>query len=193
MTTKQNEKLTPEVFEITTGLLLGDANLQKPKQCKYFQLRFAQNQKREDYVNWLLKKYKTGLINSASLKPLVACESPHIYQYTTQKNQKKELSFSFQTRISSAFEEHAKIFYANKSTKKSLCSDLSWFERCLTPQALAYWFMDDGTLTSKASCSFLLCTHAFKFEEVVFLSNLLNKKYENLNFRKKLGKLEDIV
>ena len=46
MTTKKNEKLIDDVFEITTGLLLGDANLQKPKQCQYFRLRFAQNQKK---------------------------------------------------------------------------------------------------------------------------------------------------
>ena len=61
MTTDKNEKLKSEIFEITTGILLGDGNLQKPKGCKYYRLRFAQNSIREDYVIHLLQKYKYGL------------------------------------------------------------------------------------------------------------------------------------
>ena len=110
MTTKKDEKLTAEVFEITTGLLLGDANLQKPKQCKYFRLRFAQNQKREDYVNVVLQKYRNGLMDPISIKPLVVSKTPHRYLYLTSKHKKPEISLSFQTRLSSAFEEHAQIF-----------------------------------------------------------------------------------
>lgn len=61
MVTFADEKLTSEMFEITTGILLGDGNLQKPKGCKYYRLRFAQNYIRQDYVIHLLEKYKTGL------------------------------------------------------------------------------------------------------------------------------------
>lgn len=138
MTTKKNEKLTAEVFEITTGLLLGDGNLQKPKQWKYFRLRFAQNQKKEDYVNLVLQKYKNGLMDPISIKPLVVCEVPHRSFYLTRKHKKPETMLSFQTRLSSAFEEHAQIFYANKSTKKNLCSDLSWFDTFLTPRVSSH-------------------------------------------------------
>lgn len=48
MTSEKNEKLSLEAFETSSGgLLLGDGNLQKPKGCKYYRFRFAQNQKRE--------------------------------------------------------------------------------------------------------------------------------------------------
>jgi hypothetical protein len=178
MATAKNEKLNDEVFEMTTGLLLGDGNLQKPKQCNYFRFRFAQNEKRQDYVNWVLKNYKKGLVNPISKKPLVVRETPHVYEYLTSKNKNPAKSFRFQTRISSAFDKDAEVFYANNSTKKNLWNDLSCFDKYLTPRALAYWYMDDGTWTSKTSYSFLLCTHGFRFEDVVYLSNLLNKKFE---------------
>ena len=41
---------------MTTGILLGDANLQKPSGCRYYRLRFAQNSVRQDYVIHLFKK-----------------------------------------------------------------------------------------------------------------------------------------
>lgn len=186
MTTDQNEKLNSEVFEITTGLLLGDGNLQKPRQCKNYRFRFAQNQKREDYVNWLLKKYQTGIIDNK--KPLVKNIKPHRYEYKTSCHKKREISFGFQTRISSAFDEHAKIFYANKSTTKNLCNDLSCFENLITPCALAYWYMDDGSWPNKGSFSFILCTYAFKLVEVIYLSDVLNKQFDlisKVSFNKK--------
>jgi hypothetical protein len=61
MTTNLNEILKLELFEITTGLLLGDGNLQKPKGCRYYRFRFAQNSLREDYVNHIFNKYQYGL------------------------------------------------------------------------------------------------------------------------------------
>ena len=180
MVTNENEKLTSEIFEITTGILLGDGNLQQPKGCKYYRLRFAQNSIREDYVIHLLEKYKTGLqINPLiKTKPLVNRIKPRIYSYTTRINKLKKESHSFETRISSAFNEHANIFYSNKSSKKNLCTNLDIFYNIITPKALAYWYMDDGTWPNKKANSFQLCTHGYTIEQVQYLSNILNVKFK---------------
>lgn len=83
MTTDKNEKLKSEIFEITTGILLGDGNLQKPSGCKYYRLRFAQNSIRKDYVIHLLQKYKYGLEikDGIKSKDLINRDQPRIYSY----------------------------------------------------------------------------------------------------------------
>ena len=113
MTTKANEILKSELFEITTGLLLGDGNLQKPKTCKYYRFRFAQNEVRQDYVNHIFNKYKYGLqeTNLNKVKPLISQLQPREYTYITKTNQLVKKSYSFETRISSSFNKHGQIFF----------------------------------------------------------------------------------
>lgn len=180
MVNSLNEKLNSEIFEITTGILLGDGNLQKPKGCKYYRLRFSQNSIRQDYVIHLFHKYKTGLqINDfIPTKPLVTQSQPRGYNYITEVNKLNKKSYSFETRLSSAFNEHANIFYFNNSSKKKLCNHLQIFETILTPKALAYWYMDDGTWSNKKSKTFQLCTHAYDQNQVEYLSNTLNNKFQ---------------
>jgi hypothetical protein len=185
-----NEKLKPEIFEITTGLLLGDGNLQKPSGCKYYRLRFAQNSVRQDYVIHLFKKYQHGLQTNdfVSIKPLINQIEPRLYLYKTKINKLNKKSYSFETRLSSAFNEHATFFYFNQSSKKNLCTNLDIFYDILTPKALAYWYMDDGTWPNKKSKSFQLCTHGYTLQQVIYLSNLLNTKFKlitTIGFNKK--------
>jgi len=189
MTTDKNEKLKSEIFEITTGILLGDGNLQKPSGCKYYRLRFAQNSIRKDYVIHLLQKYKYGLEikDGIKSKDLINRDQPRIYSYQTKVNKLNKHSYDFETRISSAFNEHANIFYFNGSSKKKLCNNLDIFYEILTPKALAYWYMDDGTWPNKKANSFQICTHAYTQEQVQYLCNVLNTKFNliaTLSFNK---------
>ena len=160
MVNPANEKLNSEIFEITTGILLGDANLQKPSGCRYYRLRFAQNSVRKDYVIHLFKKYQNGSKTNYSMKPLVTQTKPRLYLYKTTLNKINKKSYCFETRLSSAFNEHANIFYFDQSSKKNLSNNLDIFYDILTPKALAYWYMDDGTWPNKKAKSFQLCTHA---------------------------------
>ena len=88
MVTPSNEQLTQYLFEITTGILLGDGNLQKPKSCRYHRLRFTQDQKRQDYVDWLFKQYKNEEFLLTSSKKLIAQNQPSEFSYITSKNKK---------------------------------------------------------------------------------------------------------
>lgn len=123
MVYSDNERLTAVAFYITTGLLLGDGNLQKPKTCRNYRFRFGQNSMRKDYVWHVFKIYQNSLEqvdkhNISKQKQLITTKLPRIYQYVTRKNKLNRLSINFETRISSAFSEHAKIFYSNNSSKK---------------------------------------------------------------------------
>lgn len=186
MTTNKNEILKSELFQITTGLLLGDGNLQKPKTCKYYRLRFAQNELRKDYINHLFNKYRYGLedTNIGEFKPLIRQYKPRVYNYSTKVNKLLKKSYCFETRISSAFNEHAEIFYSDQSSKKKLCKDLTCLYNLITPISLAYWYMDDGTWPNKKARYFVLCTHAYRIEEVEYLSEILNNKF---NLKTNLG------
>lgn len=190
MVNPANEKLKSEIFEITTGILLGDGNLQKPKGCKYYRLRFAQNSIRQDYVMHLFKKYQNGLqiTNLVSTKPLVTQKKPRSYSYQTKTNKLNKKSYCFETRLSSAFDEHANIFYFNNFSKKNLCTNLKIFDTILTPKALAYWYMDDGTWPNKNAKTLQLCTHGYEIHQVQYLSDLLNSKFKlitKVRFNKK--------
>lgn len=181
MTYTKNERLTETVFEITTGLLLGDGNLQKLRSCRYFRFRFGQNDLRQDYVFHLFEIYKYGLKISLNedqqKKLLISKNKPRLYNYTTGKNKLSRFSLNFETRVSSAFDYHAKIFYSQNATKKNVGADLDVFNDLLTPAALAYWYMDDGSWPNKNAKSFLLCTHGYTIEQAWFFSDLLNKKF----------------
>ena len=186
MTTNKNEILKPELFQITTGLLLGDGNLQKPNTCKYYRLRFAQTGLRKDYVNHLFNKYRYGLeeIQIGNLKPLISQSEPRLYKYLTRVNKLLKTSYCFETRISSSFNKHAEIFYSEQSSKKKLFNNINCLYDLITPISLAYWYMDDGTWPNKKARSFVLCTHAYKIEEVEYLSEILKNKF---NLKTNLG------
>jgi hypothetical protein len=52
----------------------------------------------------------------------------------------------------------------------------SIIEEYLTPQGLAHWIMDDGCIVKNRGVK--LSTHSYTYNEVVFLSNLLNRKFD---------------
>lgn len=194
MTMYAYETLKSELFEITTGLLLGDGNLQKPKTCKYYRLRFAQCCLRKDYVNHLFGQYLYGLETSTfiKLKPLINIPKPRVYTYITTTNKLIRQSYNFETRISSSFNKHADIFYSNQSSKKNLCQNLTCLYDLITPLALAYWYMDDGTWCNKKAKSFALCTHGYKIDQVDYLSEILNRKF-GLKTKVALDKKQPII
>lgn len=48
----------------------------------------------------------------------------------------------------------------------------------LTPKAIAYWFMDDGSRKDNKTKAVRLCTDSFTLKEVQFLCDVLLEKYE---------------
>jgi len=51
-----------------------------------------------------------------------------------------------------------------------------WIEEYITPIGLAHWLMQDGSRQNKQGV--YIATHSFTFEECVFLSDILHRKYK---------------
>ena len=51
-----------------------------------------------------------------------------------------------------------------------------WIEEYITPIGLAHWIMQDGSRQKKQGI--FIATHSFTYEECVFLSDILNRKYK---------------
>jgi len=51
-----------------------------------------------------------------------------------------------------------------------------WIEEYITPIGLAHWIMQDGSRQNKQGI--YISTHSFTYEECVYLSKLLNRKYK---------------
>ena len=67
------------------------------------------------------------------------------------------------------------MFYTlNKLDNKFVKIVPSNIEEYLTPVALAIWFMDDGSKLQKGA---KIATNCFTFKEVLFLCEVLQKKY----------------
>lgn len=62
-----------------------------------------------------------------------------------------------------------------------------WIEEYITLIGLAHWLMQDGSRQNKQGVS--IVTHSFTYEECVFLSNILNRKYKLKSTVVETGKL----
>ena len=62
--------------------------------------------------------------------------------------------------------------FGGSNNKKDVPNDLS----LLTPRALAWWFMDDGTSSGKCSISIAACS--FSLEGLLRLQKYLKSKYD---------------
>jgi len=51
-----------------------------------------------------------------------------------------------------------------------------WIEEYITPIGLAHWIMQEGSRQNKQGIS--IATHSFTYEECIFLSDILNRKYK---------------
>ncbi len=77
----------------------------------------------------------------------------------------------FNTYTFSSFNWIHELFYINNVKVVPFI-----IEEYLTPQGLAHWIMDDGCIIKNRGVK--LSTHSYTYNEVVFLSNLLNKKFD---------------
>ena len=142
--------------EILFGTLLGDGNIQK--QClNSFIGRFNHSINQEIYCNNLRERLEnlTSVIRYASLK-----NKEKVYNtcYFTLKNNYN-------------LKEFYDMFYIGENNKKDVPLNLD----LLTPEAMAYWFMDDGTASS--NCSISIATYYFSIEGLLRLKNYLYSKY----------------
>ncbi len=158
---EKNSKLTLLQKEVLFGVILGDAHLETQNNRITYRVKFEQSIKHKAYIEHLYDVFKNYVKTSPQLKLV-----------TYKNNQTKSTNIRFATISSSTFTFFGKQFYKDK---KKVIPKL--IHRWLTPRALAYWYMDDGSMKSYQSKGVLLNTKAFSHAEVQLLCNVLTEKF----------------
>jgi len=156
---KQQLMLSPEQKDILIGLLLGDACLETQNKGQTYRLKIEQSRSHQAYVEHLY-----GLFAEWVPTP------PRVKQVVSAAHQSENMTF--QTVNHSAFRFYAHQFYIEG---KKRVPEL--IHRWLTPQGLAYWFMDDGSIKSKQSKAVIFNTQGFHRSEVERLIQVLQQLF----------------
>lgn len=159
--------LTEIQKNLLIGTLLGDGNCQTMSTGNTWRYRSIHKLAHEAY---LFHKYDI-LKNFCKSPPILST----IHDSRTNKNYSR---YTFQTVTSEDFHFYGKLFYkeqSDKSWKKTVPINIDKF---LTPQALAYWYMDDGALKYKGKSNAVrICTDSFSINEINLLKKVLEKKF----------------
>lgn len=159
---KKTLKLTEIQKEILVGTLLGDATMRLRNGKPDYAIKFEQGIKQESYINHLFTIFE----------PFCG-SSPAVRWIDTDKTRQ---SIYFKTYTHPCFIYYFNSFYdINPGLTKKVPTNI---HKMLTPRALAYWFMDDGSYDSKgSSCSYLLNTQGFQKSESQILMDVLENKF----------------
>lgn len=156
-TKRQIIPLSQEEKEFLFGTLLGDGNLQLFGKNHLSSMgRTNHSIKQEEYC-----KHKQNILNNISYDVKYCIKTVNNKEY-------KQCYFCLKpnTELLPLYN----LFYIDG--KKDIPYDLS----LLTPRALAWWFMDDGTSSGK--CSISIATCSFSIEGLLRLKDYLKKTYD---------------
>ena len=152
--------MNTQLKEILFGTLLGDASLQTYTGGKTWRARFIQSDSHKEYLFHLFDLFS----------PYV--RTPPKMSEDAAGNKR----WSFNTTVQSDLNEFGKYFYC-KSNKTIPSNEI--LQLYLTPLAISFWFMDDGS--RKSNCkSYYLCTDCFTFEDVKRIGEFIASKYNLL-------------
>ena len=152
---KSSLKLNDVQREVLVGVLLGDAHLETQNSGRTYRVKFEYSVKQREYADHLYEIFK-GWIPTP----------PQVKQDVTHNN------IWFQTVSHSAFRFYAHQFYDGK--RKCVPKLI---HRYLTERAIAYWYMDDGSIKSRESKGVIFNTHGFVGNDVRRLMDVLRTSF----------------
>lgn len=156
---KKTLKLTKKQKEILVGLILGDGHLETLNNGKTYRLKVEHSLKQREYLDWLYLNFKDW-INKV----------PEVRKRTSLG--KIIETYGFTTYTSSILRFYAQQFYLNR--KKIIPKMI---DKIITPQSLAVWFMDDGSIKSKAHKALVIHTHGFSKDDLLLITKVLENKF----------------
>lgn len=169
---KNGLKLNTIQREILVGTLLGDSSISKSNSKTAFNVKFEQKLANEEYINHLYEIFEPYVGTPPDLRNIKGGEA------------KDRQSIWFRTYRHIHFKFYYDLFYRKQTPKDDLrkkrVPDL--IHKFLTPRALAYWFMDDGSYIDgpkekKRERAYVFNTQSFSYEE-----NTILKETLKLNF-----------
>jgi LAGLIDADG DNA endonuclease family/NADH-Ubiquinone oxidoreductase (complex I), chain 5 N-terminus len=171
-----------DIISIIVGSTLGDTHLEKRKQGKGTRIIFEQCNRNVEYLMWFHKYLSSrGYCN----------EKIPILKKRIRKNGVILLFFKIQSYTFSSFNWlHDMFYYFDTEQNKYIKRIPLNLEEYLTPLALAVWFMDDG---SKCGSSVRIATNCFTEKEVLFLCEILKKKYNITSSKSKTGRDKEYI
>lgn len=161
-------KLTQQQKDLLVGTLLGDGNLQTETQGNTWRYRAIH---KDEHVDYLQHKYK--LLENLCQTP------PKFSQVIDPRTGKQSNRWFFQTTVQSSLRYYGNLFYKQDPDTKKMKKDVPLkIEQILTPAAIAYWYMDDGSLKWLGKSNAMrICTESFSKEGVQRLQKALKKLY----------------
>lgn len=159
---KESLELTEEQKDVIIGTILGDATFGGLRDGKpFYGLEYTQSKAHEGYLRHLYEV----------LEPFTG-SGPTERVVGTNKT-KDNITLGFRTYRHRFFIFYHNLF--NKLEKGKLVKRIpDNIDKFLTPRALAYWFMDDGTSTEG---SYQFCTDCFTLKEQNLLKDALLKNF----------------
>lgn len=146
--------LSDRTKEVILGSLLGDGSLKIHKGYRNARFSFRHSQRQSDYFHW-----KVDQLQEISSNNCVFQQQPDGYS--------KELKLRYQSLALESLTE----LYQLTHQRTELKIRRKWLNQ-LTPQSLAIWWFDDGSLVANARKG-VLCTDGFDEDSVKLLSQYL--------------------
>jgi hypothetical protein len=160
--------LTQQQKDLLVGSLLGDGNLQTETRGRTWRYRAIQKVEHKDY---LFHKYEI-------MKEFCSTE-PQLSQVEDVRTKKTYERWMFSTKVHPSFRFYGNMFYTyNEKTQRMVKDVPGKIEKFLTPAAVAYWYMDDGSLKYLGKSNAMrICTESFSDDGVRRLEKALKNLY----------------
>lgn len=161
-------KLLQEQKDLLIGTLLGDGNLQTQTDGRTWRYRALHKAEHKEY---LFHKY--------SVLQLL-CTSPPIYdEIVDSRTNKLSKRWYFNTIVHNSLRHYKNLFYSfDPKTNKFVKDVPKNIELFLTPRAIAYWYMDDGSIKWLGKSNAMrICTESFSKEGLFRLQTALKNRF----------------
>ena len=138
---------------------MGDAHLESQNKGRTFRLKIEQSESHQEYVHHLFDCFSEWVRTPPQPK-------------SRMRLGKKTVNWWFQTYSHSSLRFYGIQFYEDRKKKVP-----NLIHRWLSPVALAYWYMDDGSVKSVESKGVVFNTQGFELYEVQKLCRILKQKF----------------
>jgi LAGLIDADG DNA endonuclease family len=168
-------ELTSLQREVLVGTLLGDASFSLAKKKPNYSVKFEQGKKNEAYVLHLFRIFKpfvgTGPVERVINKNKAPVEKLRyaVWFRTYQHDSLKYYYHAFYKQVLDPKNPDL-VLEKTKIVPKNI-------GKLLTPRAMAYWFMDDGSYEDQTNRTYLFNTQGFSIKDSEFLCDILLEKY----------------
>ena len=156
---KQALSITKRQGEIIAGLLLGDGHLETQNNGRTYRLKVEHGIAQKAYVDWLYQEFKSWV-----------GKEPYVREH--ESFGKKITSCGFTTYSSGKLRFYGQQFYDGKNKIMP-----SMIGKLLTPQALAIWFMDDGSKKSDEHQTYIIHALGYTLGELDKVKKIFEKKF----------------